>query len=332
MRFTVEGITIAESTHTSNRREAERILATKRAALVQQVVLAGKRPIKLHDAIDQFLRSRQHMPSYKNAKMHLDRFRPLPNNFLHAVADTQVQEVLDKRREEGNKESTVVLTLNYFNAMLRFVKESGYSGRERVKPLKAPKGKIRWLTDVEEAKLMEALDPSVPWPGKWEGTQAQRQDNYDLCLLLSHTAARFSEIADMTWNQVNFQAGTVTIIRGKGSNNSTIHMTRKMREVLERRKTIEPGDHVFSAKQGRHNETHWMRAAVRRAGLSEVDGSVTLHTLRHSRAVKWLQAGLNLLEVKEMLGHKSINSTMVYVHLVPGATARRAADLIDNAA
>ena len=43
----------------------------------------------------------------------------------------------------------------------------------------------------------------------------------------------------------------------------------------------------------------------------------TPHTLRHSFATHHLWAGSNLVEIKELMGHASIQSTMVYTHVAP---------------
>lgn len=336
MRFSIKGVMVAESTHTSVKRDAERILATRKAELVNQLVLGNLKPIKLHEAISEFLAPRKNLPSYKNAKMHLDLFLTLPNHTLDKVTDHQLQTVIEKRFEEGYKKSTVGVTVNYFNAMINYCADKGYTVRKKLKTIKGVKGRIRWLTDEEEAALLKAINPKADYPGKNDVTDAQRQENYDLVQLLSHTGARYSEIANMTWTQVDFKSATVLIKRGKGSNDSTLHMTKVMKEVFERRRKLDTSDHVFSTKVGRHNETHWIQRAVKAAGLSTANGSISLHTLRHSRAVKWLQGdeakgipALNLLEVQEMLGHKSIQSTMVYLHLIPGAAAKKAAALID---
>ena len=329
MRFTVKGVLVAESTHTSIKRDAEGILAVRKAELIQQLVLGQLKPVKLHTAINEFLRARQNMPSHKNAKMHLDRFRVIPDKLFNQVTDNELQNIIEDLFEQEYSKSTIGVSVNYFNALVNYCVEKGYTTRKKLKTIKGVKGKVRWMTDEEETKLFAAIDPKADYPGKNELSDSQRQDNYDLCKLLSHTAARRAEIADMLWGQVDLKAGTVLIKRGKGGRDSTLHMTRAMKEIFERRRKVHGGHYVFPTKKGVHNDTHWMQNAVERAGLSTKDGSVTLHTFRHSRAVKWLQAGLDVLEVQKMLGHTNIQSTMVYLHLVPGATEKKAAAAID---
>lgn len=56
-----------------------------------------------------------------------------------------------------------------------------------------------------------------------------------------------------------------------------------------------------------------MRRAVRSA---EIHKHVTVHTLRHSFATHLLMAGTNIREVQELLGHKNVETTMIYTHVI----------------
>jgi integron integrase len=56
-----------------------------------------------------------------------------------------------------------------------------------------------------------------------------------------------------------------------------------------------------------------IRKAVRDAGIMK---HATVHTLRHSFATHLLMKGVNIREVQELLGHKSVETTMIYIHVV----------------
>lgn len=329
MRKVIKGVMLAESTRTGNRRLAEQILAKRVNELTQEVVLAGKRPIKLHDAIDAFVKSRSHLSSAQNCEIHIRYFKNAPNHYLDRVTDAELHEVIQTKRAEGYAESTLKVSVTYFNAMLKFLEEQGYTVRKKLKPIKHDSGKVVWMSKDELTRLYAALDPEAT---KDEVTKAQKQDNFDLVRLLYETGCRLTEISSLRWSQIDFDAGTVFVKRLKGSVSNTLNMTRLMREILTRRREEEKGDFVFSAKQlasGNPNN-RWFNRAVERAKLDESRGSITLHTLRHTRAVHLLQKNMGLLELKTFLGHKTIQSTMVYAHVIEDEVMKKAVRLTDT--
>jgi site-specific recombinase XerD len=72
--------------------------------------------------------------------------------------------------------------------------------------------------------------------------------------------------------------------------------------------------------------THVIQRAFKRAGL---DGC-TAHTLRHTHATRLIQNGLNLYEIKEILGHADIQTTMRYAHIEQEQVSRKAVNVINN--
>ena len=56
-----------------------------------------------------------------------------------------------------------------------------------------------------------------------------------------------------------------------------------------------------------------VKTAVRKAGIAK---HVTVHTLRHSFATHLLMNGVNIREIQELLGHKNVETTMIYTHVL----------------
>jgi len=66
--------------------------------------------------------------------------------------------------------------------------------------------------------------------------------------------------------------------------------------------------HIHPKTLGRN-----IKVAAQKANLNK---RVTSHIFRHSYATHLLQAGIDLRSIQELLGHKSVETTMIYTHVV----------------
>jgi site-specific recombinase XerD len=118
--------------------------------------------------------------------------------------------------------------------------------------------------------------------------------------------------------------------RSKVSNEGVIAMTKRVRAVFTRRYQESVGDFVFMNSEGgkRGYAPQSIRKAMRRAGLHDV----RIHTLRHTLATRLIQNGMTVYEVKSILGHSDIRTTMRYAHLEQRQVATKARDLLEGLA
>ncbi len=200
--------------------------------------------------------------------------------------------------------------------------------------IKLPKGRLRYLTDDEEQKLLASIDPkreiksTAPYDSRRQEIRQHMHDFYDLVILLLDTGARHGEICALEWSQIDLDKRTIQLWRPKVNNESVLYMTDRVHDVLSRRLSERTSQYLFTNKQGQARNSHTLifYKAFRRAGLSDCSA----HTLRHTHATRLIQNGMSLYEVKEILGHADIQTTMRYAHIEQAHVSLKARDVINR--
>ncbi len=221
-------------------------------------------------------------------------------------------------------------------AAWKHAKKLGYLVSELEFPeVKVARTQLRYLNDAEERRLLAALDPfrtgkGLPkWEDRDEETRRNMQDAYDLVVLLLDTGARYSEIANIEWARIDLADRTIQLWRPKVQNEAVLYMTDRAFEVLSRRvASVQVSKFVFSNRKGsaRGYASQSIRKALRKAGLADCK----IHTLRHTHASRLIQNGMSVYEVREVLGHTDIKTTMRYAHLESKLVSTKARDVMNR--
>jgi len=173
---------------------------------------------------------------------------------------------------------------------------------------------LTYLTDPEADALLAACHQAT-----WTG----RRDHALLALTLQ-TGLRISEVAGLTRGDVTLSTGANVHTIGKGRKERRTPLIPTTKAVLKAWLSEvggEPGEPLFPTTTGRHLSRDAIERRLARhltvAGRncpSLQAKSVTMHTLRHTAAMRLLLAGNDITVIALWLGHEQVSTTTIYLH------------------
>ena len=186
--------------------------------------------------------------------------------------------------------------------------------------IKAPRRKLPQTLKHKEIEVLLSAPP--------DDTVLGVRDRAILALLYG-TGIRASECAALTEADVDLEARTVTV-SGKGGHERAVPLNNRVVETLSlyrhQRRPATPRAAFFVSRNGNAISRNLVYERVRtwgyRAGITK---RISPHRLRHTFATHLVRAGVNVVTIRDLLGHKLITSTQVYLH-VTARDLRSAAD------
>jgi len=216
--------------------------------------------------------------------------------------------------ESGEKRSTVLLrllTLKKFFGWLKGEREITENPTERVPIPKEMKRIPRYISPQQIEALLEQPDLTTPW-----GLRDRA-----LMELLYSAGLRISEALDLQLGDIDYEQGFVFIRCGKGGTPRSVPVGTEAlqwltRYTVEGRKKMEADCSaiIFLSRNGERLSRQSAATAVRGyAASAGLPTWITPHGLRHAAATHMLEGGARLVYIQELLGHKRINSTQIYL-------------------
>jgi len=166
----------------------------------------------------------------------------------------------------------------------------------RIRLEKEPQGRLRWLTQEEITRLLDA---------------AAKSKNKELranVIVALNTGLRLGELLGLIWERVDLSRGVIRLEVTKSGRRREVPLNAESYDALV---SLNP------KASGRVFRTKSVRKAYENAVINAKLDDVNFHTLRHTFASWAVMRGVSLKELQELLGHSSLAMTMRYAHLAP---------------
>lgn len=199
-------------------------------------------------------------------------------------------------------------SINYYNSIIRFVYEVTLDrvlNKKQLPMRKKKRAVYKVLTREELGAFFNCVDDF----------------KFKTIFMLAYGAGlRIGEIANLRVEDIDSKTMRIFVREGKGNKERYTILSKTSLEMLRTywskyRKPVK-SDKIFLTELDEPMTVGVIRDRFRRyrrkAGLNE---KVTMHTLRHCYATNLIENGATLIQVKELMGHSNIRSTMEYVHV-----------------
>ncbi len=226
------------------------------------------------------------------------------------VALLTVEELRAYRQYLSGERHYQAATINLHLAALRGLLRC--HGRNlRLKGVKLVAPAVEALDARALGRLLAAVD----------GPDWQDKRNVALLNVLARAGLRISEALSLNIGDVQLgdRGGVVLIRQGKGGKERSVALPKEARAALRAYLAVRPqapeSKLLFLSRSwqalGARDVQRLLAAAAQRAGLTQ---KITPHTLRHTYATRFLQAGGDIATLAQLLGHSSVATTTRYLH------------------
>lgn len=292
---------IRESTGKANRREAEKFLAL-RISEVERGVFVKPVRMPLSEFGERYVaHAKKHKRSWKRDVQMLGHLQGFFGNVdLDDIGPLRVEAYQDARIRKvcpATVNRELALLKHMFNLAERWQVYPGKNPVRLVPFLREDNLQFQTLSEDDELKLLSSSPPYLR----------------ELILFAINTGLRSGEIFNLKWEVVDLNTKRIKPIVMKTRRSLELPLNETAFEILEARRAVKHGPYVFynAATGDRFKDTkNGLQSAVTRAGLSDI----TWHTFRHTFASRLTTSGVDLVTVKELLGHSTITVTMRYAH------------------
>lgn len=199
-------------------------------------------------------------------------------------------------------------SINYYNSVIRFIYEVTLDKvlNKRQLPMRKRKKTIyKVLTKEELSTFFNCVD----------------NFKFKTIFMLAYgSGLRIGEIVNLRVEDIDGKNMRIYVREGKGNKERYTILSKQSLEMLRiywsKYRQNKRRGRIFLSESGKAITEYVIRTHFRKyRKKAKINEKATLHTLRHNFATNLIENGATLIQVKELMGHSNIRSTMEYVHV-----------------
>ena len=218
---------------------------------------------------------------------------------IHAIDKFTIDEMMADFKSIGNSPATVNRKLAALSRMLRTALELEIISKlPKITYLKEPQERIRWYTDEEQQQIIQGL------------VAIDKPEYAGIVRTLLDTGMRVGELFELEWS--NIQDNLIVLDKTKNFSARSIPMTPSVHDI------IYESDHPEGPFKWTNYDSLrlvWVKLKIH-LGWQD-DKQACLHACRHTFCTQLMQAGVGIIQVSKLAGHKSLAMTKRYIHFAP---------------
>ena len=225
---------------------------------------------------------------------------------LEEVTTEELREFLLKYLKEERKLAD--RSINYYNSIIRFIYEVTLDkvlNKKQLPMRKQKKEVYKVLTKEELSTFFNCVD------------------NFKfktIFMLVYGSGLRIGEVANLRVEDIESKKMRIFVREGKGNKERYTILPKQSLEMLRtywsKYRQHKRRGRIFLSETGKAITVGVIREHFRKyRRKAKINEKATVHTLRHNFATDLIERGATLIQVKELMGHSNIRSTMAYVHV-----------------
>ncbi|WP_295731812.1 site-specific tyrosine recombinase [uncultured Muribaculum sp.] len=254
--------------------------------------------------------------AYSNDVCKLAAFLSAGNRSLADTDLDDLREFIAGLHDLGIAGTTQARIVSGVRSFFDFLHLEGYRDDNPAQMLEVGR-RARKLPEVLAVEEIDAMIAAI------DMSTREGQRNRAIMEVLYGCGLRVTELVELQMSSLFLDEGYLRVL-GKGSKERIVPVSpaavAEIRAYLPDRAAIDikPREekYLFLSKRGTHLTRVMIFYIIKKlAALADITRPISPHTLRHSFATHLLEGGANLRAIQQMLGHESISTTEIYLHL-----------------